>query len=97
MTKRQKRPPKAAALPPIPTGTPAGIRAAAIRDTLRAIGINKLHPQDEDIMEWARALHVPALFLIIALRDGTDDCYETERHAQDFVAWRMQLAGKAVA
>ena len=91
-TPRQARP---ADLPPIPGDTPEGIRLLAIAETIRVLdGIGYgLELQTDDVRVVARRLGVPALFFEAQLRVDTN-CHD--EHVAEYVAWRQQLAGKAV-
>lgn len=99
MAKRQKRPTRPAALPPIPSHTPEGIRAQAIRETIAALleVKNGVTIQTEEATRIAAALSVPALFVEqVTHRDYAGDVTH-DGSLEEFIAWRHQLAGKAVA
>lgn len=97
--KRKRTKPTPAALPPIPTDTPEGARALAIRDVIDAVDTPLpgcqygLQLEDEAVVELAKRLGVPALHIISSLN------VDHNTHVEDieaYVAWRRQLAGEGV-
>lgn len=94
--KTAQRPKRAAALPPIPTDTPEGIRVNAIAEAFNVFvepKQYKLQLQPGELNEMAKALRVPPLFL--GLLNGLADT--DDEGVQEYVAWRHWLAGEAVA
>jgi hypothetical protein len=87
-------------LPAIPTDTPEGIRIHAIAETIRVLdehmpsGGTGLELQNEDVRFVAARLGVPELFIESCMHVDNNS---HEEHLEDYVAWRHQIAGKAVA
>lgn len=100
-TRQNPRTRSAPALPPIPTHTPEGIRAHAIRETIRALdqpspSRNRLELQPEEYEALGKQLGVPALFVASIHLENTEGEPFTPDHFEEYLAWRQRLAAQGV-